>query len=291
MKPAPFRYFDPASPEEVLALLHEWGEESKVLAGGQTLGPMLNFRALSPAVLIDINGVEGLAYHSHSEAGTIIGALTRQQALEDDETFGNHQPLVAATIPWIAHRAIRNRGTVGGSLAHADPAAEWGALILTLEARITVRKHRTPERVITAGDFFHGMLETALQPDELLVEIKLPAWPRGAGWSILEFGRRHGDFALAGVASMISLSLDGACSDVRMTAFGAGPRPIRLTLAETELRGNPPDKDRIREAARLAAKEVSPMDDNHASAVYRRHLVETLVGRSIVEAMTRAEQH
>jgi carbon-monoxide dehydrogenase medium subunit len=140
-------------------------------------------------------------------------------------------------------------------------------------------------------DFFHGMLETALQPDELLVEITLPAWPRGAGWSILEFSRRHGDFALAGVASMISLSLDGACSDVRMTAFGAGPRPIRLTLAETELRGNPPDKDRIREAARRPAKEVSPMDDNHASAAYRRHLVETLVARSIVEAMTRAEQH
>jgi carbon-monoxide dehydrogenase medium subunit len=110
-------------------------------------------------------------------------------------------------------------------------------------------------------------------------------------WSILEFSRRHGDFALAGVASMISLSLDGACSDVRMTAFGAGPRPIRLTLAETELRGNPPDKDRIREAARRPAKEVSPMDDNHASAAYRRHLVETLVARSIVEAMTRAEQH
>jgi aerobic carbon-monoxide dehydrogenase medium subunit len=140
-------------------------------------------------------------------------------------------------------------------------------------------------------DFFHGRLETALQPDELLVEITLPAWPRGAGWSILEFSRRHGDFALAGVASMISLSLDGACSDVRMTAFGAGPRPIRLTLAETELRGNPPDKDRIREAARRPAKEVSPMDDNHASAAYRRHLVETLVARSIVEAMTRAEQH
>lgn len=290
MKPASFRYFDPASPEEALALLHEWGEESKILAGGQTLGPMLNFRVLRPAVLIDINGLKELAYHNHSEAGTVIGALTRQQALEDDETFADHQPLVAATIPRIAHRAIRNRGTVGGSLAHADPAAEWGALILTLNAQLIVRNHQAPDRVIAAGDFFHGMLGTALKPDELLVEIKLPAWPRGAGWSMLEFSRRHGDFALAGVASMISLSADGACSDVRMTAFGAGSCPIRLTHAENELRGKSLGKERVREAARLAANEVSPMDDNHASAAYRRHLVETLVERSILEAMTRVEQ-
>ena len=133
MKPAQFKYFDPASADETLGLLHEWGEESKVLAGGQTLGPMLNFRALAPAALIDINRVEGLAYHRYTDAGTVIGALTRNQVLEDDEVFAVHQPLAAAAIPLIAHSAIRNRGTIGGSLAHADPAAEWGAVILTLE--------------------------------------------------------------------------------------------------------------------------------------------------------------
>src|SRR5262249_26127111 len=148
---------------------------------------------------IDINRIKGLAYHRNMEIGTVIGALTCQQALEDDEDFAAYQPLVASAIPFIAHRAIRNRGTVGGSLAHADPAAEWGALVVTLEAELKVRKYNTPERVIAAADFFQGLLETVLEPDELLVEVRLPPWPTGAGWSIVEFSRRHGDFALAGV--------------------------------------------------------------------------------------------
>src|SRR5262249_32360983 len=153
MKPAPFKYFDPTSPDEALGLMREWGDEGKVLAGGQTLGPLLNFRAVRAAALIDINRIKGLAYHRHMEIGTVIGALTCQQALEDDEDFAAYQPLVASAIPFIAHRAIRNRGTVGGSLAHADPAAEWGALVVTLEAELKVRKYNTPERVIAAADF------------------------------------------------------------------------------------------------------------------------------------------
>ena len=288
MKPAPFKYFDPASPDEALALLHEWGEEGKVLAGGQTLGPMLNFRVVSPAALIDINHLEDLAYHRQTESGTLIGALTRQRVLEDDEALAVHQPLVAAAIPYIAHRAIRNRGTVGGSLAHADPAAEWGALILTLGAELTVRRYQTPDRVVAAADFFHGLLETALEPDELLVQIRFPPWPKGAGWSIVEFSRRHGDFALAGIASMISLSADGTCSDVRITAFGVEPRPVRLAHVEDSLRGNRPDNALIQEAARRAAAEMSPMSDNHASAGYRRHLVEVLAERSLEKAIARS---
>jgi aerobic carbon-monoxide dehydrogenase medium subunit len=287
MKPAPFKYFDPASADEALALLREWGEDGKVLAGGQTLGPMLNFRALSPAALIDINHIKDLAHHRHTETGTEIGALTRQQVLEDDDALATHQPLVAAAIPLIAHRAIRNRGTVGGSLAHADPAAEWGALVLTLEANLTVRKCHTPDRIIAAADFFHGLLETALEPDELLVEVKLPRWPTGAGWSIVEFSRRQGDFALAGIASMISLAADGTCSDLRMAAFGVGACPMRLTHAEDELRGNRPDTALVQKVALRAAAETSPMDDSHASAGYRRHLVEVLVERSITEAISR----
>jgi len=291
MKPPQFKYFDPASAEEALALLHEWGDEGKILAGGQTLMPMLNFRTLSPAALIDINGLASLGQHAHTKDGTVIGALTRQQALEDDDALATHQPLVAAAIPFIAHRAIRNRGTVGGSLAHADPAAEWGALILTLEAELTVRRHQAPDRVVTAADFFGGLLETALEPDELLVEVRLPRWPQGAGWSFIEFSRRHGDFALAGVACMISLSADGTCGNVRMTAFGAGPRPIRLALAETQLRGQQPGPDAVREAARRGAKEISPFDDNHASAAYRRHLIEVLAERSLADALTRTARH
>lgn len=288
MKPALFRYFDPASPEEALELLHEWGEEGKVLAGGQTLGPMLNFRAIMPAALIDINRIDSLSHHRHTQSGTVIGALTRQRALEDDEALAGHQPLVAAAIPHIAHRAIRNRGTVGGSLAHGDPAAEWGALILTLEADLAVRKHGRPDRVVAARDFFRNMLETALEPDDLLVEIRLPTWPSGSGWSFVEFSRRHGDFALAGIASMISVAADSICSDVRMTAFGAGPCPLRLTAAEQELRGSRLDTRLIQAAARKAAAETSPLDDNHASADYRRHLVAVLTERSINEATARA---
>lgn len=288
MKPAQFKYFDPRSIDEVLVLLREWGDEGKVLAGGQTLGPMLNFRAVAPAALIDINLVEGIAYHNYTEAGTLIGALTRNQVLEDDDAFAVHQPLAAAAIPLIAHRAIRNRGTIGGSLAHADPAAEWGAVVMALEAELTVRKHGTPDRAIPARDFFQGMLETALKPDELLVEIKLPPWPHSAGWSIIEFSRRHGDFALAGIATMMMLAADGTCSDIRITAFGLGPKAMRLTNCENVLRGNRPIPRIIQQATSQAAAEVSPMDDNHGSATYRRQLAEVLVDRSIAEAAARA---
>jgi carbon-monoxide dehydrogenase medium subunit len=165
--------------------------------------------------------------------------------------------------------------------AHADPAAEWGALVLTLGAELTIRKYNTPDRIIAAADFFHGLLETALAPDELLVEVRLPRWPTGPGWSIVEFSRRHGDFALAGVASMIVLAKDGACSDVRVTAFGVGPRPMRLEDAEYALHGNRLDPALLQETARRAAAETSPTDNNHATAVYRRHLIEVLVERSI----------
>jgi CO/xanthine dehydrogenase FAD-binding subunit len=288
LKPAPFRYFDPSSTDEALKLLHEWGDEGKVLAGGQTLGPMLNFRALAPAALIDINRIDGLAYHRFTEDGTVIGALTRNQVLEDDEEFAIHQPLAAAAIPLIAHRAIRNRGTVGGSLAHADPAAEWGAVILTLDAELRVQKNQTLDRSIAAANFFEGMLETAIKPDELLVEIKLPRWPDQAGWSVVEFSRRHGDFALAGIASMISLAADGTCSDVRITAFGLGRTAVRLAHCEDALRGIRLDTGIIQKIGRRAASEISPMDDNHASAAYRRQLTQVLIERSIAESVARA---
>ena len=287
MKPAPFRYFDPRTVDEALALLHEWGDESKVLAGGQTLSPMLNFRVLRPGALIDINRIAGLANCQDSKVGMTIGAMTRQQVLEDDGDLMTRQPLVAAAIPYIAHRAIRNRGTVGGSLAHADPAAEWGALTMTLDAEMIVRKHGAPHRTVRAADFFRGLLETAIEPDELLAEIRIPSWPKAAGWSIVEFSRRHGDFALAGIACMISLTADGKCSEARITTFGVEGRPKRLTFVEDELRGNKPGTALMQKLAHQAATDASPLEDNHASAAYRRHLVGVLLVRSIMEAVGR----
>jgi aerobic carbon-monoxide dehydrogenase medium subunit len=291
MKPARFRYFDPATPNEALALLDEWGEDSKLLAGGQTLGPMLNFRAVTPAAIIDINRIEALCQHRNTDSGLVIGALTRQAALEDDRSLHEHQPLVAATIPLIAHRAIRNRGTVGGSLAHADPAAEWGGLVMTLDGQLIVKKRNAADRVISARDFFRGLLETALGPNEMLAEIRLPPWPAGAGWSVAEFSRRHGDFALAGAMCVISQTDDGVCSDVRLSAFGVGTHPTRLTQAENELIGKKPVSPLLEQAVRAAASEISPLHDSHASADYRRHLVTALVERCVVEAVTKISRH
>lgn len=288
MKPAPFRYFDPDSADDVVALLGEWGDDGKLLAGGQTLGPMLNFRLLAPSALIDINRAESLSYQQRLDDGSLaIGALTRQQMLEDDVDVAVVQPLVAAAMPLIAHRAIRNRGTVGGSLAHADPAAEWGGLIAALDATIVIRHHKRGQRRVVAADFFKGLLQTALEPDELLSEIRLPAWPSGAGWGIQEFSRRHGDFALAGIACVVVRDPQGHCAKVRLAAFGVEANPRRLDDAESALLGERPDEKLIAEAARLASRAVEPLNDRHASADYRRQLVAVLLQRAVGEALSR----
>jgi carbon-monoxide dehydrogenase medium subunit len=288
MKPAPFRYFDPETVDDAVALLDEWGDDGKLLAGGQTLGPMLNFRLLAPGALIDINRVESLSYHQRLDDGSLaIGALTRQQMLEDDVDVVATQPLVAAAIPFIAHRAIRNRGTVGGSLSHADPAAEWGGLVAALDATIVIRHHRQRPRHVAAADFFKGLLQTALEPDELLSEIRLPAWPSGAGWSIREFSRRHGDFALAGIACVITRDTAGRCATVRLAAFGVEVNPRRLRDAESALLGERPNDVLIAEAARLGAATVEPLNDRHASADYRKQLVAVLLQRAVGEALSR----
>jgi carbon-monoxide dehydrogenase medium subunit len=288
MKPARFKYFDPFSIEEALALVSEWGDEGKLLAGGQTLMPMLNFRALTPGAIIDINSISVLSGHEYTESGLVVGALTRQQTLEDDAILRFRQPLVAETIPFIAHRAVRNRGTVGGSLAHADPAAEWGALAITLNAELTLKKHRASDRIVAARDFFLGLLETALAPNEILAQIRLPPWPRGAGWSVVEFSRRHGDFAIAGVMSVAMRDPEGACTDARISVFGVGPAPFRLNYAEAELRGQIPTPSRVEAVVKAALSDVSPLEDNHSSAQYRRHLAAVLAERCFTEAFARA---
>lgn len=290
MKPAVFRYYDPASLDDALSLLADWGSDARVLAGGQTLGPMLNLRLVSPGAIIDINQLNALDYRRATLDGLAIGALTRQAALEDDLSLVSSQPLLAAAIPFIAHRAIRNRGTVGGTLAHGDPAAEWGGLALALDATMALRRRSGRERTVPARDFFQNLLETAIEPDEMLVEIRLPHWPTGACFSFQEFSRRHGDFAIAGIACVISLEADGASRDVRLAAFGVGATAVRLSAAEDLLKGERPAQALIEKAARRAAQEVEPLADRQGSAEYRRHLVQVLVERALCEAVNRNAQ-
>lgn len=287
MKPAVFEYFDPETVEEVLDLLAQYGDEAKVLAGGQSLVPLLNMRLASYEVIIDLNRVKGLDYQRYSKSGLALGALVRQSVLEDDPLFASRQPLIAEAIPYIGHRSIRHRSTVGGSIAHADPAAEWPALVAALEAELVVRQAGEPERILSADEFFDGPLMSILEPEELLVEVRLPLWPADAGWSFIEFSRRHGDFALVGVAARLQLDSDRRCSDARLALLGVGDTPIRAYEAESLLQGEPFNDVLIAAAAQQASDDIEPDDDLHASADYRRHLTRILVGRGLKEAASR----
>ena len=290
MKPPLFDYYDPAALEEGLALLNTHGDDAKVLAGGQSLGPMLNMRLLHPAILVDINRIEALSHHEYPPEGMRIGALTRHSHLEDDTSLAVQQPLIAAALPFIAHRAIRNRGTIGGSLSHADPAAEWGALALALEVELVAQRAGQPARVIPANEFYRGLLTTELEPDELLIEIRAPAWPARYGWSFREFSRRHGDFALAGVAATLELDAAGNCREARIALIGVGDRPVRAVAAEQALRGAPAGPATFKAAAEAAGQEIDPFDDHHASSTYRRRLAAVLVEDALAESAQRARR-
>lgn len=287
MKPAAFDFTAARSPEQALAVLTQYGDEAKVIAGGQTLGPMLNMRLLMPQVLLDVNGIESLAGTRRSDAGLAVGALTRHADLEDDPGLASDQPLVAAAIPHIAHRAIRNRGTVGGSLVHADPAAEWGALVHALDAELVIAA-AGGTRSVAPEEFFVGILTTAVEPEELLVEVRLPAWPDGAGWSFLEFSRRHGDFALAGVACRLQLDAENRCTAARLGLIGVGDTPLRARDAEAVLVGERVSPELFRATAEAAARGIEPMTDLHASADYRRQLTRVLVADALAQAADRA---
>ena len=289
MKPAPFRYVAPRELDEVLSLLAESGDDAKVLAGGQTLGPMLNLRVLAPSLLIDVNGVPELARRDATR-GLTLGALTRQSELEDDASLRERQPLVAAAVPLIAHRPIRNRGTVGGSLAHADPAAEWGALALALDAELLIARQGAPVRVVAATEFFTGMLETAVGADELLVAVRLPPWPRGSGASFRELSPRHGDFALAGIACRLAVDGAGRCRETRLALIGVGDRPVRIAEAEAMMAGETPDDALFEEVAEAAAQAVEPLSDLHASGAFRRTLARVLVRDALREALAGARR-
>ena len=285
MKPAPFDYVAPRSLDEAVAALAEGGPEAKLLAGGQSLIPLLNFRLARPALLVDLNRVAELAYVRPRNRGTAIGAMTRQATIERDRALSEKQPLLAEAIRWVGHAAIRSRGTIGGSLAHADPAAELPAVAVCLDAQLSVVGPRG-RRTVSADDFFVGYLSTALLSDEILVETWLPPLKPRTGQAWLEFARRHGDFALAGVAVSLSLE-DEMVADARIVLTGVGGKPVRAREAETLLVGGSV-RERAAAAAEAARSTIDPDADIHATKEYRAHLASVLTERAILLAHERS---
>ena len=288
MKPAPFQYFAPTTLDEALALLAQHGDAAKVLAGGQSLVPMMNFRLVTPSILIDLNRVAELDYLRAHDSGLAIGAMTRQRKLERDPLVARRAPLVTETLPFVAHPQIRNRGTAGGSLAHADPAAELPAVAMALDAKLKLKSQET-ERWVRAADFFTGLFTTRLEPTELLTEIDMPTMPPRTGYSFQETSRRHGDYALAGIACVVVLDEKGACRDARLVFLGLGAQPIDARAAAKQLIGGAPTPDAIRAVAEAIDAEIDPSSDIHASAEFRRHLAKVLTRRALEAAVKRLE--
>ncbi len=287
MKPPRFEYFDPPTVDDALALLRTHGDEAKVLAGGQSLVPLLNFRLARPRCLIDLNGIGALAYVTPKDGGLAIGAMTRQRVVERSTLVEARCPLLYETIPFIGHFQIRNRGTVGGSLAHADPAAELPAVVSALGGTLVVRGP-AGERVVACDDFFVGYLTTALAPGELLTEVRLPGTPPRTGHAFLEVSRRHGDFALVGVAALVTVDAGGVCTAAAAALTGVGPVPVRAHAAEQALVGTRVDAAALAAAAARVSASVEPDSDIHASADYRRHVAGVLTRRAFERAVRRA---
>jgi carbon-monoxide dehydrogenase medium subunit len=287
MKPGPFLYTAPRSLEEAIAVLAEHGPDAKVLAGGQSLVPLLNMRLARPRVIVDINGVRGLAYIRRDEQYLRVGAVARQRAVEGSAVVRRQVPLLWEAIRYVGHPQIRNRGTVGGSIAHADPAAELPAVLAALDGAVVARGI-TGERVVAAEDFFTGYLTTALEPAELLTEVRFPVLSAQTGTAFLEVARRHGDFALVGAAALIRRS-NGTIAEARLAFTGVGPGPIRARKAEGVLTGSSGGARIFGDAAREAAARLDPESDIHATAQYRREVAATLARRALELAWQRSQ--
>jgi len=288
MKPPVFAYHDPTSLAEALELLRRYGADAKALAGGQSLMPLLNFRLSSPAALIDLNRIADLAYIRQNGEHLRIGAMTRQRTIEFSPLVRERLPLLQEATTLIGHLPIRTRGTIGGSLSHADPAAEYPAATVALEAEV-VLQNANGTRVLRAEEFFVTYLTTALAPDEIVVEVRFPVPSPTSGWAFAEFAQRHGDFALAGVAAV--LDADGEqCRLARLATAGVGPTPLRLRAVEHMLEQHGLTERSIEAVAERAAELVDPSNDLHASAEYRRHLIRVLTRRALRQAAARGRE-
>jgi CO/xanthine dehydrogenase FAD-binding subunit len=285
MKPPAFAYERPTSLQAALAALARHGEEAKVLAGGQSLIAMLNLRLLAPKTIIDAGRLSELDYIRQEGGELRIGALTRHNTVMRSAEVAQHCPLIAEAYRFISHHAIRNRGTIGGNLCHADPASELPVVALLLDATM-VLKSSAGERRVSASDFFKGPFETATRADELLTEVRFRDQPKGEGYAFDEVSQRHGDFALVAAGCTLSVA-DGVCRAVRLGYAGVGPHAVRVSEAETALTGQPATEANFAEAAASAAEHVRPTGDVHADADYRRDLVRALTGRVLAAALAR----
>jgi len=287
MKPAPFEYHAPDSLEQALSLMRQHTGAAKLLAGGQSLVPAMNFRVAQPSVLIDLNRASELSY-IHEDGNVIrVGAMTRERHLEFASSIAKRIPLLHEATPFIAHPQIRNRGTIGGSIVNADPAAELPVLATALDARLKA-KNASGERWINASDFFVGMFTTALEPDEILVEIELPFMPERTGWSFMEVAPRAGDYAMMGVAALVTLDESGKCQQAKLVYLNAGEGPTEAAGAAKLLEGAKLSDQELEDAANMASeKEINPFGNMHASVDFQRHLAKVLTKKALKQAIER----
>jgi carbon-monoxide dehydrogenase medium subunit len=289
MKPAPFDVHRATSPDDAVAVLHRAvadGRNAKVIAGGQSLVALMNLRLARPELLVDLNALDELAYVDADSDELRIGAMTRQRTAERSAVIGDGWGLLAEALPLVAHAPIRNRGTVGGSIAHADPGAELCAVGLALDASVRLLGPKG-RRQLAVADLFQGPFWTDIQPDEVMVEVAFPRQNANTGWAIEEVARRRGDFALAGVAAVIGRDAQGVIDHARLAYISVGPQPVRVVAAEAALIGERPGTEAFATAARIAASELSPSADIHAGAEYRRHLIRVLTERALERAAGR----
>jgi len=283
MKLPAFEYECPATLAEAITLLAAHDGDAKAIAGGQSLVPMMAFRVASPSLLVDLRRLPGMDEIKIGDAGVRLGAMVRWRDILDDARLARAHPLLVAAVKHVAHYQIRNRGTVGGSIAHADPAAEMPGIVVACDAEIAVTG-KAGARVIAANDFFLSALTTALAPDEIITEIRFPAWPAGRRFGFEEFALRRGDFAIAAAAVFYDVDAGGRAANAHVGVIGVGERPARLPTVETVLNGARVDAEVIARAAAATSAAVAPQDDIHASAAYRRSLVGTMVERALTAA-------
>ena len=287
MKPAPFSYHAPASVREAVSMLEEFGDRGRILAGGQSLFQLMNFRVAKPENLVDINPVSELDYIRSDNGALAIGARTRQSMLERSREAAERAPLMVEAVKNVAHPSVRNRGTVGGSVAYADPASELPAVVLAMDGEVVISSSRG-ERTLSAAEFFQGPYTNACSADELLTEIRLPEWPDGTGHAFLEFRRKHGSYALVGTAVLVHL--DGENIDrVAISLCGVDETPVRARKAEELVAGNSPSEEVFEEAAEAAAPDLNPLPDPKGSREYRRKLAKVFIRRVLDLAVRRAK--